>query len=102
MTHLGHQERYLPSRHGFHEWFGSPNCHFGPYDNVQRPNIAFFLDDHMIGRYFEDFKINLTTSTSNLTKLYAQEAVDFIEKQAARRQPFFLYCAPDASHAPVY
>ncbi|XP_077503485.1 N-acetylgalactosamine-6-sulfatase-like isoform X2 [Amblyomma americanum] len=52
--------------------------------------------------YFEDFKINLTTSTSNLTKLYAQEAVDFIEKQAARRQPFFLYWAPDASHAPVY
>lgn len=100
--HLGHQEQYLPLRHGFHEWIGSSNCHFGPYDNVERPNIAFFRDDHMIGRYYEDLAINLTTFTSNLTQLYIKEAVEFIEKQAAQRQPFFLYWAPDATHGPVY
>ncbi|XP_054918108.1 N-acetylgalactosamine-6-sulfatase-like isoform X3 [Dermacentor andersoni] len=100
--HLGHQEQYLPLRHGFHEWIGSSNCHFGPYDNVHRPNIAFFRNDYMIGRYYEDLAINLTTLTSNLTQLYIKEAVQFIEKQAALRQPFFLYWAPDATHAPVY
>ncbi|XP_065281400.1 N-acetylgalactosamine-6-sulfatase-like isoform X1 [Dermacentor albipictus] len=100
--HLGHQEQYLPLRHGFHEWIGSSNCHFGPYDNVHRPNIAFFRNEYMIGRYYEDLAINLTTLTSNLTQLYIKEAVQFIEKQAAQRQPFFLYWAPDATHAPVY
>lgn len=100
--HLGHQERYLPLNHGFHEWLGSSNCHFGPYDNVHVPNIAFFRDHRMIGRYYEDFRIDLATRTSNLTTLYTKEAVDFIEKQAARREPFFLYWAPDATHEPLY
>ncbi|XP_075560112.1 uncharacterized protein LOC142592269 isoform X7 [Dermacentor variabilis] len=31
-----------------------------------------------------------------------QEAVSFIRRQAARRQPFFLYWAPDSTHLPVY
>ncbi|CAN7937193.1 unnamed protein product [Ixodes hexagonus] len=98
--HLGHREQYLPLNHGFHEWFGSPNCHFGPYDNVERPNVAFFRDSCMIGRYFEDFEIDLETRTSNLTLQFTQEAVEFIDRQHDR--PFFLYWAPDSSHAPVY
>ncbi|KAH9361730.1 hypothetical protein HPB48_005117 [Haemaphysalis longicornis] len=48
--HLGHREQYLPLRHGFHEFFGSPSTHPGPYDDVTEPNIAVFRDDHMIGR----------------------------------------------------
>lgn len=31
-----------------------------------------------------------------------QEATTFIEKQAAQKQPFFLYWAVDATHEPVY
>ncbi|CAN7992405.1 unnamed protein product [Ixodes hexagonus] len=100
--HLGHQEQYLPLKHGFHEWFGSPNCHPGPYDNVHRPNIPVFRDNAMIGRYYEDFQIDLKTRTSNFTKRLTEEAVAFIERQAERRQPFFLYWAPDATHTPVY
>ena len=51
--HLGHQEQYLPLNHGFDEWFGAPNCHFGPYDNVHTPNIPVFRNDKMVGRYYE-------------------------------------------------
>jgi len=51
--HLGHQEQYLPLNHGFDEWFGAPNCHFGPFDDVKTPNIPVFRDDKMIGRYYE-------------------------------------------------
>ncbi|EEC00298.1 protein kinase pkn/prk1, effector, putative, partial [Ixodes scapularis] len=100
LGHLGHQEQFLPLRHGFHEWFGSPNCHPGPYDNVERPNIAVFRDSYMVGRYYEDFDIDLGTRTSNLTLQFTQEAVEFIGRQHDR--PFFLYWAPDASHTPVY
>lgn len=31
-----------------------------------------------------------------------QEGLDYISRQTAARQPFFLYWAPDATHAPVY
>ncbi|KAF2987981.1 hypothetical protein EK904_008669 [Melospiza melodia maxima] len=57
---------------------------------------------HGFDEYYEDFKINLKTGESNLTQLYLQEALDFISKQQASQQPFFLYWAIDATHAPVY
>ncbi|XP_030060454.1 N-acetylgalactosamine-6-sulfatase isoform X2 [Microcaecilia unicolor] len=56
----------------------------------------------MIGRYYEDFKIDQKTGEANLTQMYLQEALDFIEKQHLKGQPFFLYWAIDATHAPVY
>lgn len=31
-----------------------------------------------------------------------QEGLDFISQQAMAQRPFFLYWAPDATHAPVY
>ncbi|KAH7931783.1 hypothetical protein HPB49_025927 [Dermacentor silvarum] len=113
--HLGHEPAFLPLRHGFHEFFGSPSTHPGPFDDVTEPNIPVYRDDHMIGRqvarhrtprarrtYYEDFEINVKMATSNITVLYTEEAVSFIRRQAARRQPFFLYWAPDSTHLPVY
>lgn len=100
--HLGHRSHYHPLKHGFHEWFGSPNCHFGPYDNKRTPNIPVYKDWLMAGRYYEDFAINRKTGESNLTQLYIKEAEVFIEKQVKKQKPFFLYWAVDATHAPVY
>lgn len=100
--HLGHQPQYHPLIHGFDEWFGSPNCHFGPYDNKKIPNIPVFKDADMIGRYYEDFLIDQKTGESNLTQLYIQEALSFIETQTLQKQPFFLYWAADATHEPLY
>ena len=48
--HLGHQPQFLPLQHGFDEWFGAPNCHFGPYDNIKTPNIPVYKDNKMLGR----------------------------------------------------
>ncbi|XP_029464480.1 N-acetylgalactosamine-6-sulfatase [Rhinatrema bivittatum] len=100
--HLGHRPQYHPLKHGFDEWFGSPNCHFGPYDNKGTPNIPVYRDQEMTGRYYEDFNIDQRTGESNLTQLYLKEALSFIGKQHMNRQPFFLYWAIDASHSPVY
>ncbi|XP_061450068.1 N-acetylgalactosamine-6-sulfatase isoform X1 [Rhineura floridana] len=100
--HLGHRPEFHPLRHGFDEWFGSPNCHFGPYDNKVAPNIPIYRDWEMIGRYYEDVKIDHKTGEANLTQMYLQEALDFISTQQASQQPFFLYWAIDATHAPVY
>uniref|UniRef100_A0A673M3W4 N-acetylgalactosamine-6-sulfatase-like n=1 Tax=Sinocyclocheilus rhinocerous TaxID=307959 RepID=A0A673M3W4_9TELE len=52
--------------------------------------------------YYEEFEINVKTGESNLTQIYLKEGLDFISQQAVAQRPFFLYWAPDASHAPVY
>ncbi|CAN2389467.1 N-acetylgalactosamine-6-sulfatase activity [Pristimantis euphronides] len=100
--HLGHRRKYHPLSRGFDEWFGSPNCHFGPYDNKERPNIPVYRDWEMIGRYYEDISIDHKTGESNLTQIYLQEAINFISKYGISKQPFFMYWAIDATHAPVY
>uniref|UniRef100_A0A8C9K4Z9 Galactosamine (N-acetyl)-6-sulfatase n=1 Tax=Panthera tigris altaica TaxID=74533 RepID=A0A8C9K4Z9_PANTA len=100
--HLGHRPQFHPLKHGFDEWFGSPNCHFGPYDNRARPNIPVYRDWEMVGRYYEEFPIDVKTGEANLTQLYLQEALDFVKRQQAAQRPFFLYWAIDATHAPVY
>ncbi|XP_019835338.1 N-acetylgalactosamine-6-sulfatase isoform X1 [Bos indicus] len=100
--HLGHRPQFHPLKHGFDEWFGSPNCHFGPYDNKARPNIPVYRDQEMVGRFYEEFPINLKTGEANLTQIYLQEALEFIQRQQAAHRPFFLYWAVDATHAPVY
>ncbi|KAJ8247325.1 hypothetical protein GJAV_G00245010 [Gymnothorax javanicus] len=100
--HLGHRPHYLPLKHGFDEWFGAPNCHFGPYNNSQTPNIPVYNNSQMVGRYYEEFGINIKTGESGLTQIYLQESLEFLRAQASAQRPFFLYWAVDATHAPVY
>uniref|UniRef100_A0A3B3CEY7 N-acetylgalactosamine-6-sulfatase n=1 Tax=Oryzias melastigma TaxID=30732 RepID=A0A3B3CEY7_ORYME len=100
--HLGHRPQYLPLENGFDEWFGAPNCHFGPYNNTVRPNIPVYNNSEMLGRYFEEFKIDKKTGESNLTQMYLEAGLDFISRQAEAKRPFFLYWAADATHSPVY
>ncbi|XP_049900693.1 N-acetylgalactosamine-6-sulfatase [Epinephelus moara] len=100
--HLGHRPQYLPLEKGFDEWFGAPDCHFGPYNSSFRPNIPVYNNSEMLGRYYEEFKIDRKTGESNLTQMYLKEGLDFIRRQTVAQQPFFLYWAADATHAPVY
>ncbi|KAK2819700.1 hypothetical protein Q7C36_021346 [Tachysurus vachellii] len=100
--HLGHRKQHLPLEHGFDQFFGSPHCHFGPYNESVCPNIPVYNNSQMIGRYYEEFQINRKTGESNLTQHFLQEALDFISHQNTAHQPFFLYWAPDATHDPVY
>ncbi|XP_053282218.1 N-acetylgalactosamine-6-sulfatase [Pleuronectes platessa] len=100
--HLGHRPQHLPLENGFDEWFGAPNCHFGPYNSSFRPNVPVYNNSEMLGRFYEEFEINIKTGESNLTQIYLQESLDFILRQAEAGQPFFLYWTPDSTHAPVY
>lgn len=98
--HLGHQPQFHPLIHGFDEWFGAPNCHFGPFNNINQPNIPVYKNAEMVGRYvspidfikplssrcltnlnilfffhfryYEDFVIDKKTGESNLTQIYTK------------------------------
>ncbi len=48
--HLGHRDPYLPTKHGFEEWFGAPNCHFRYDGRENAPNIPVYRNQEMVGR----------------------------------------------------
>jgi arylsulfatase A len=92
--HLGHHPRFLPTRHGFDEYFGLP------YSNDMWPF-------HPTNRTFPDLPLidGETVVRSNpdqrdLTTRYTERAVKFIA--ANRDRPFFLYVPHSMPHVPLF
>ncbi|HJT35157.1 MAG TPA: sulfatase [Pirellulales bacterium] len=92
--HLGHHPQFLPTRHGFDEYFGLP------YSNDMWPK-------HPENKTFPDLPliegqktIELNPDQSQLTTWYADHAVNFIERH--RDQPFFVYLAHSMPHVPLF
>jgi len=92
--HLGHQDEYLPLRHGFDQWFGLP--YSNDMDLVRSPdgnyrNVPLYRDDEIIER---------PADQTTITNRYADEAVRFIEEN--RDGPFLLYLAHSMPHIPLF
>lgn len=92
--HLGHHGKFLPTRHGFDQYFGLP------YSNDMWPK-------HPTNRSFPDLPliegeriIATNPDQRNLTNWYADRAVDFIKQNKER--PFFLYLAHSMPHVPLH
>jgi len=100
--HLGHRPQFLPTRHGFDEYFGLPYSNDmarsknAPPDAVWRPKSEYFFVPLMRGETVIEQPVDQTT----LTKRYTEEAVRFIEKN--RDRPFFLYLAHTMPHVPLF
>jgi arylsulfatase A len=91
--HLGYQPQFLPTRHGFDEYFGLP------YSNDMWPKhpTAKFPDLPLIeGEKVVQFNPDQT----QLTTWYTERAVSFIKANAGR--PFFLYLAHSMPHVPLH
>ncbi len=80
--HLGSQERHLPHRRGFDEYFGLLGS------NDQAP--ALMHNDEVVESPIDH---------ETLTARYTQQAVQFIQQSASK--PFFLYLPHLAPHVPV-
>ena len=93
--HLGHQKPFLPTRHGFDEYFGLP------YSNDMWPHHperkGFFPEFPLIEG---DSVVKLDPDQSRLTTWYTERAVGFIERH--RDQPFFLYVPHTMPHVPLF
>ena len=81
--HLGHRPQFLPTRHGFDEYFGIL------YSNDMKP--VKLLRNEQTAEY--------PVVQGALTKRYTQEAVDFIGKN--KDKPFFLYLPHAMPHKPL-
>ena len=93
--HLGHHPEFLPTRHGFDEFFGIP------YSNDMWPKHPTNPDGYPPLPLFENEKIIETLEDqSSLTTRITEKAVDFIHRN--QDNPFFLYVPHPQPHVPLF
>ncbi len=94
--HLGDRPQFLPTRHGFDEYFGLP------YSNDMWPNHP----EAKPGTYpplpliAGDTVQQLMPDQAQLTRRYTEHAISFIERNTQR--PFFLYVPHTMVHVPLF
>jgi arylsulfatase A-like enzyme len=91
--HLGHHLPFLPTRHGFDDYYGLP------YSNDMWPNhpTANFPPLPLIEG---EKTIATNPDQAQLTTAYTEHAVRFISRNKDR--PFFLYVAHAMPHVPLH
>jgi arylsulfatase len=94
--HLGHHPQFLPTRHGFDEYFGLPYSNdMWPKHPEAKPGT--YPDLPLIEN---DKVVQLMPDQSQLTRQYTERAVSFIERNKTR--PFFLYVPHTMVHVPLF
>ena len=93
--HLGSQADFLPSRHGFDEYFGLP------YSNDMWPKHPGAGTNYPPLPLIDGERVVQTMpDQSRLTTWYTERAVRFIA--AHRDEPFFLYVPHTMPHVPLF
>jgi arylsulfatase A-like enzyme len=93
--HLGHQAQFLPTRHGFDEYFGLP------YSNDMWPHHPTAPTNYPPLPLIEGQQVvQLMPDQTRLTTWYTERAVKFIERNKDR--PFFLYIPHSMPHVPLF
>jgi arylsulfatase A-like enzyme len=94
--HLGRPEPFLPTHHGFEEYFGLPYSNdMWPLHPVAKPGTYPPLP------LIEGDRVVETMPDQHLlTRRYTERAVEFIDRH--HDQPFFLYVAHSMPHVPIF
>jgi arylsulfatase A-like enzyme len=93
--HLGHHPQFLPTRHGFDEYFGLP------YSNDMWPNHpARGTNFPPLPLIEGERTVQLMPDQTQLTTWYTERALSFIERNKGR--PFFLYVPHSMPHVPLF
>ena len=89
--HLGFAEPFLPKNQGFDEYFGLLH-------NLDPVEVVYF-GDKGVPLMRNDKVVKQPADPSELTQIYTDEAIDFIERN--KEQPFFLYLPHTMLHKPL-
>jgi arylsulfatase A len=92
--HLGHHPQFLPTHHGFDEYFGLP------YSNDMWPNHPTNKKYPELPLVEGDRVVELNPDQTQLTTWYTERAVSFIERHQDR--PFFVYVPHSMPHVPLH
>ena len=95
--HLGHHAQFLPTRHGFDEWYGIP------YSNDMWPyhpeNPSAWVD---LPTFENEAVVGHNTDQTRFTTEFTTRGIRFIEQSVAAGSPFFLYVAHPMPHVPLF
>lgn len=95
--HLGDQPEFLPTRHGFDEFFGIPYSNdMWPLHPLQGPVFDF----DPLPLYEQETIVDTLQDQTLLTREITRRSVALIEEN--RDQPFFLYVPHPQPHVPLY
>lgn len=112
--HLGHLPAYLPTRHGFHYYYGIPYSNDMAIDavNARFAKDVLFRDGKTEEIVRKEKGVNNTVplmrgeevieypaDQSTLTKRYTEEAIRLIKEN--KEKPFFLYMPHTMPHVPL-
>jgi arylsulfatase A len=91
--HVGDSPEFLPTKHGFDEYFGLPysNDMLPQPSRPKWPGLPLIEGDKVIQR---------NPDQSQLTTWYTERAVSFIDRH--KDSPFFLYVAHSMPHVPLH
>jgi arylsulfatase A-like enzyme len=96
--HLGDDAKFLPTRHGFDDYFGLPYSNdMWPLNTRPKnpwPDLPLLENESVVKPKVTDEDQNL------LTTWYTEHAVKFIEEH--KDQPFFLYVPHAMPHVPLH
>jgi arylsulfatase A-like enzyme len=105
--HLGHHYQFLPLQNGFQEYFGLPYSNdMWPVDydgkpaaGNKSPGKLRYPPLPLIKGNDKIRELNTLDDQGQLTTMYTEYAVDFINKN--KEKPFFLYLAHSMVHVPL-
>ncbi|MBC8769056.1 sulfatase [Arenibacter sp. BSSL-BM3] len=95
--HLGDSPKFLPTRHGFDEFFGIPYSNdMWPY----HPQQGTVFNFGPLPLYENETVLDTLTDQSQLTTQITERSVDFIIRN--KNNPFFLYVPHPQPHVPLF
>lgn len=94
--HCGDQPEFLPTKHGFDEYYGIP------YSNDMGRQAGAPRDLPPLPLMHNEEVLQAQPDQNGLTERYAEESVRFIRENADGNTPFFLYLAHMHVHLPLY
>ena len=91
--HLGHHPQFLPTRHGFDDYFGLPysNDMWPKHPTAKFPDLPLMQGESILEH---------NPDQTQLVTWYTERAVKFIEQN--KSQPFFLYVPHAMPHVPLF